>query len=247
MLKQLKHYFLMWNTKRSIKASIRLATEAIYSEQFDVGAIVKRLSNDTGGINLLQAYISVSLAAGLTEPLKEADIDHALMQLQNAEQHLDTPEFDGILTMTKKLAVGNWSQRRADILRGKQACTNDEYSYAGMIYRLENAKRGPCSLDERNETKNHHDELTQAKRNLEDYLAKTAEIDCKTQEKERQVKEELDSVRHELELLDDPATINIFGQMSLDGDEVPQDYVAAANWFRIAAEQAMQTRGTIWP
>jgi hypothetical protein len=40
-----------------------------------------------------------------------------------------------------------------------------------------------------------------------------------------------------LNLLVDPETIFSFGQMSFDGDGVEQDYVAAANWFKIAAEQ----------
>jgi hypothetical protein len=49
--------------------------------------------------------------------------------------------------------------------------------------------------------------------------------------------EELNRLNRELNLLKDPKTIYSFGMMSFDGDGVPQDYVEAANWFRIAAEQ----------
>jgi hypothetical protein len=48
---------------------------------------------------------------------------------------------------------------------------------------------------------------------------------------------ELKRLRRDLDLLEDPETIFSFGQTSFDGDGIEQDYVAAANWFRIAAEQ----------
>ena len=51
------------------------------------------------------------------------------------------------------------------------------------------------------------------------------------------MKEEIDRLKNDQKLLEDPETIYSFGMMSFDGDSVPQDYVKAANWFRIAAEQ----------
>jgi hypothetical protein len=53
----------------------------------------------------------------------------------------------------------------------------------------------------------------------------------------QRMQNEIERIRSEIELLDDPETICSFGQMAYDGDGVEQDYVAAANWFRIAAEQ----------
>ena len=217
--------------------SIKLATEAIYSEQFDMSAIVKRLSDDTGGINLVRAYISVSIAAGLTEPLSDADVDHALEKLRASEQHLSKPDFETILKMHKELAERNWSRRCAAILYGKLAFKNDEYSYAGMIYSSENAKQGPCSPDERKDTRTHHEKIAEAERKLEEHLAKTAEPDFQKHTTEQHIKEELDRLNHELELLEDPEMIYSSGLMSLDGGGVPQDHIEAASWFRIAAEQ----------
>jgi hypothetical protein len=51
------------------------------------------------------------------------------------------------------------------------------------------------------------------------------------------MRDEVERLRRDLELLDDPETICSFGQMAFDGDGVEQDYIAAANWFRIAAER----------
>jgi hypothetical protein len=48
---------------------------------------------------------------------------------------------------------------------------------------------------------------------------------------------EIKRLKRDLDLLEDPETIFSFGQMSFDGDGIEQDYGAAANWFRIAAEQ----------
>jgi hypothetical protein len=48
---------------------------------------------------------------------------------------------------------------------------------------------------------------------------------------------ELKELKKDLDLLEDPETIRSFGQMAYDGDGVEQDYVAAANWYKIAAEQ----------
>jgi hypothetical protein len=48
---------------------------------------------------------------------------------------------------------------------------------------------------------------------------------------------EVNRLQRDLELLEDPETICSFGQMAFDGDGVEQDYVEAANWYKIAAEQ----------
>lgn len=48
---------------------------------------------------------------------------------------------------------------------------------------------------------------------------------------------EINRLRHDLKLLENPETIFSFGQMTFDGDGVEQDYVQAASWYKIAAEQ----------
>jgi len=46
-----------------------------------------------------------------------------------------------------------------------------------------------------------------------------------------------EDLSHQLELLEDPETICSFGQMAFDGDGVEQDYIQAANWYKMAAEK----------
>ena len=44
------------------------------------------------------------------------------------------------------------------------------------------------------------------------------------------------ALQSDLERLESPETFYAFGNASYDGDGIPQDYVAASNWYRIAAE-----------
>lgn len=53
----------------------------------------------------------------------------------------------------------------------------------------------------------------------------------------KRMQSEANRLRNDLNLLEDPETICSFGQMAFDGDGVEQDYVQAANWYKIAAEQ----------
>ena len=53
----------------------------------------------------------------------------------------------------------------------------------------------------------------------------------------KKMQSEVDRLRHDLDHLENPETICSFGQMAFDGDGVEQDYVQAASWYKIAAEQ----------
>lgn len=57
------------------------------------------------------------------------------------------------------------------------------------------------------------------------------------QAEEQDALDEIERLRRELAHLEDPQTIFSFGQMSFDGDGAEQNYVEAAAWFHIAAEQ----------
>jgi hypothetical protein len=48
---------------------------------------------------------------------------------------------------------------------------------------------------------------------------------------------EVDELKRELDMLENPDTICSFGQMAYDGDGVEQDFVEAAGWYKIAAER----------
>lgn len=64
-----------------------------------------------------------------------------------------------------------------------------------------------------------------------------SERDFEAETEKQHMQTEVEKLRRELQLLDDPQTIFSFGQMAYDGDGMEQDYAAAANWFRMAAER----------
>jgi TPR repeat protein len=53
----------------------------------------------------------------------------------------------------------------------------------------------------------------------------------------KDMRDGVERLQRELELLENPDTICSFGDAALDGDGVEQNYTEAANWYRIAAEK----------
>ncbi len=53
----------------------------------------------------------------------------------------------------------------------------------------------------------------------------------------QEMQAELKRRRRDLALLDNPETICSFGQMAFDGDGTEQDFLEAATWYKIAADQ----------
>lgn len=229
--------FRKYMLARNMKRLIRFATEAIYSEQFDMDATVERLSNKNEQIGLVRAYIAIQTATKLTEPLNNANVIQSLEELASSEQYANGPKFAKIIDLHKHLAETSWLQKTKEILERKLAYKNDEYCYAGMIYRLENIKRGPLSQKEREETKAFNKQIKESEHKLTEHLAVQSNSDLQHQYTEQQLREELDRLKCQRKLLDDPDTLYHFGLACLDGDGVEQDYVKAAGWFRMAAEQ----------
>lgn len=158
---------------RRMKQLISLATEAIYSEQFDdMSTLVASLSGDKGGIDLVRAYISIRIATRLTEPPSDADVDDAIKRLHAAESHLNTPDFDDILDVHKELAELHWLRKHAAILRGKLAHKTDEDSYEGTIYAIQNARKGPITIEEREKVKETTKEISDLNRQIEEHELK---------------------------------------------------------------------------
>lgn len=119
--------------RRLLRQLIELATQTIYSEEFDLHALVGRLSRGQKGVALLRAYVAVQSAARLTAPLTRADVDHALGAVHVGEAHAKWPVFTEIVDVHRELAEHYLSLRHIAILRGKLAHKNDEYSYEGIF------------------------------------------------------------------------------------------------------------------
>ena len=132
-----------------LRQQIDLATEALYSEQFDIEALIQRLSHNQGGVCLLRVYVAIQAAARLTEPLTDADVDGAFDAVRISEAHSESPEFPEILDMHRELAGVYWSMTQLAILSGKLARENNEESYEGTIYELQHEHKGPVSIEQR--------------------------------------------------------------------------------------------------
>ena len=136
-------------SKGLLRQFIEIATEALYSEQFDMESIVTRLSRGQTGVPLLRAYVAIQIAARLTESLTDADVDRAFHAVHLCEIHSESPVFRDILDVHKELAEIYWTIQHIAIIRGKYEHKNDEYSHEGMLYRLQHSNKGPVSREER--------------------------------------------------------------------------------------------------
>ena len=134
--------------RRLVRQLIEMATETLYSEEFDMDSLVMRLSRNQDGIPLLRTYVAVQTAAQLSEPLNDADVDQALETVQLSENHSESGVFRDILEVHRNLAEVYWSQRQLAILQGKLAHKNDEESYEATVYRLQHTNKGPVSKEE---------------------------------------------------------------------------------------------------
>ena len=159
---------------RSLKRSIKLAMEAIYSEQFDMDAVTRMLAGTNDPGQLLRAYIAIQIATQLTDSLNQADIDHALKELRSSGQRLDQPDFQKILALRKELAEVFWLQKTKKILERKLALQNNPYSYDAAIYRLEKAGKGPTAPQEREKYRKLAEEIEESEKKLDAYLDKKA-------------------------------------------------------------------------
>ncbi len=155
-----------------MKKLITLATEEIYSEQFDFDAIVGKLVGDEKGIAFLRAYIAIQTATRLCEPLSDSDVEHALVSFCEAEQHLDDPEFEEILEVHKELAELHWMERTTAILKGKLAHKDNEYSFEGGVYVRERDRRGPIPNEDREKLKSLSAEISQLDQQIEQHELK---------------------------------------------------------------------------
>jgi hypothetical protein len=78
------------------------------------------------------------------------------------------------LSLNKDLAELGWYEKAQQLLDRSTVSRADEYSYEGAIYRLEKAKKGPSSCEERKRWKQMTTEIAEAKVTLETYLDEKA-------------------------------------------------------------------------
>lgn len=266
MMKGVKAYF----AKRLLRQLIDIATQALYSEQFEMESLVTRLSRGQSGVALLRSYVAIQTAARLTEPLSNAELDLALNAVQRCEASAELPVFRKIIDVHRELAEHYWLMQHLEILRGKLACQNDKYSYEGTLYDLRHMKKGPVSKAEcakfarickqmsglnrqieqaelkawkeqdKEEHERYKEELAARDLSAEDDAVGTETVRLESAGVVSMLEAKLNALLQEAiisEFTQDLDTICSFGQMAFDGDGVDQNYVEAANWYKMAAEK----------
>lgn len=169
MLELLQQFF----ATRKMKQAIKLATEAIYSERFDMELVINQLANIDEPIELLRAYIAIQVATQLSEPLEDADIIHALEELKSSGERLNKPDFESIVRLRKELAEMCWQHKTVEILERKLAAKENEYSYEAAIYQLEKGK-GPASIEMRAKYQMLAARIEETEKKLRDHLDEKA-------------------------------------------------------------------------
>lgn len=155
---------------QQMRQIISLATKAIYSEQFsDMSTLVKWLPGDKSDRNLLCAYIAIRMAAQLTKPPSDGEIENAAEQLLMMEKDPANADSGALLNLHKALAEIYWLQRQAEILRGKLAHRNGKYSYEATIYALQRVGKGPMTNEDREKFKELAREISDLERQIQEY------------------------------------------------------------------------------
>jgi hypothetical protein len=187
MIERTKAFF----ARRLLRQLIEIATETLYSEQFDMDAVVKKLSRNQEGIPLLRAYVAIQTATRLSEPLCDEDIDPALEAMHRSEARSESAVFQEILEVHRNLTELYWSQRQLAILQGKLAHKNDKESYEATVYSLQHTNKGPVSKEELAKYEPLCKEMSSLKRQIEEAELKA----WKEQDEEeyRRYKDELET------------------------------------------------------
>lgn len=206
MFNRLRDFFLRAQMKRLLK----LVTETLYSEDFNFEAFLNRINRNSSRLEHLQTYAAIHVAGELAEPIVRRDVDVAINTLRSFTWELDQSSEPGAtMDALKESAQIAWLERTNAILETKLAWKMDEYSYDGMIYQIQKAKKGPCSSKEREKFQKLSVELRDAKGELESHLNEQALKRSTEEAIERmkedialearpQTKEELDQERDEL-------------------------------------------------
>lgn len=159
----LGYFFLGFKLTRSVRA----ACKALYSQQFDMADLVEDITIGDDPRQLLRAYIAISVAAQLTEPVAAEDIRVAGRQYRKSVKAFASDGPEAVLELHKALAETSWELRMIHILQGAIAFKENPLSVEGIIYHREKVLKGPMS----SELRARLESLAIEHRNLEDQLA----------------------------------------------------------------------------
>ncbi len=173
------NYFSMYFQYLGMKSLIKLATESIYSEQFDFEKVEATLISKS---SKLKALIAIKYAVTANEPLSKVNILEALDETKLTKIDLEEGRaMEIFLTLLRDSTKLDWLKRTEYILNGKLANKKNKYSFEGSVYSLEKIKKGPATYEEKEKWRILCKEVIEAQENLkrieQDLLEKMDEDD----------------------------------------------------------------------
>lgn len=171
MLKRIIEHFKTQRANAKIKRIIKLAYSIIFSEKYD-------FSNDSGveyfkkeieencknRIETLQAYSLINLVLYNEIPIEDVEkYQNNFRELLNDIQREDRSEelLEAEFELETLKLKTNLLIMDLHVKTGKSECDKNEFSYRGLIYRLEKAKKAFASLEEKDDFKRRADELNE--------------------------------------------------------------------------------------
>lgn len=181
MIKRIFEYLKNQKAKSKIKKIIKLAYSIIFSEKYDI-------STDSGVENFRKEFednfknrIETLIAYSLINPVLYNQIP-----IEEIENYQKTNKINFIELLNKIYS----KSRNEEILKaeleletaklkvnlllmdiyvkaGKREFEKNEYSYGGMIYRVEKVKKAPASSEERDEFKKRADKLSELEEQIQ--------------------------------------------------------------------------------
>lgn len=194
MLKEIKAHL----AARLQRQLIEIAVRTLYSEEFDFGSILSRLSKSRDGIHLLRASVAIEVASRLTEPLSDEDTKRAQKLVEAVESTSNRELFEQMVSIRRELAELYWGDATLNILRRKLAHKRDEDSFEGTMYSLAKERRGPVSPDQRASFEKICRQLEEAKKAVE--IAELEALQEQDPEEYVRYKGELDAYEMQLEI-----------------------------------------------
>jgi len=167
MFKKIVEYFKTGKARKRIKKVIKLSYGIIFSEKYDLSLDeeVERFKHEIENIcknriEVLQAYAILNPILYDRIPIEKIDLIYFVgltKDIQNKKRNNEILSLEIQLEETK-LKI-NLLLMDIYVKAGKGECDKNEYSFRGLVYRMEKAKKAPATSEETEKFKKYSDNL----------------------------------------------------------------------------------------
>ena len=168
MFKNIIKYFRVKRERKQILRVVKLSHNLIFSEKYDLSIEtevekfkieIKNICKNQ--IQVLQSYLIINSILQYTcVSIEETNLSSLSFLINDFQYKSKDEELLSLKIQVEesKLSI-NLLMIDAYVKAGKEAFEKNEYSYKGMIYRLEKAKKSAATLEEKKEFKNISEEI----------------------------------------------------------------------------------------